>query len=92
MEHGSEHGKHPRCERGHEGGDGGGGGRVFAAEDTMRNPSFANRYEAPLHTVVPATIHLEGQRYQQKTANRERLELRTARPVAVRQCPRAGWD
>ena len=43
----------------HEGGEGGGGGpRVLVAE-TIRKPSFAKRYDAPLHIVVPATIHLQ---------------------------------
>ncbi len=42
----------------YEGGEGGGGGRVLLAAETMRKPSFAKRYDAPLHIVVPATIHL----------------------------------
>ena len=27
--------------------------------ETIRKPSFAKRYDAPLHIVVPATIHLQ---------------------------------
>ena len=49
---------------GGEGGEGGLGGRPLGTEDTMRKPSRANRYDAPLHIVVPATIHLLGQSHQ----------------------------